>query len=160
MRLTTKGRFAVTAMLDLALHGANGPVTLSGISERQKISLSYLEQLFGKLRRSGLDKTADSDFTKVAPGLFPEVQFWWTLPQLLRSNDESLLNGATWDELLREAIVLRIGRAAQLFLLQHKEDIPMEMLAHVADEARRDVRVGVDSRTRRQVFGVRGEFGG
>src|SRR6202171_2441563 len=54
MRLTTKGRFAVTAMLDLALHGAHGPVTLSGISERQKISLSYLEQLFGKLRRREL----------------------------------------------------------------------------------------------------------
>ena len=54
MRLTTKGRFAVTAMLDLALHGDNGPVTLAGISERQKISLSYLEQLFGKLRRREL----------------------------------------------------------------------------------------------------------
>ena len=54
MRLTTKGRFAVTAMLDLALHGTQGPVTLSGISERQKISLSYLEQLFGKLRRREL----------------------------------------------------------------------------------------------------------
>lgn len=54
MRLTTKGRFAVTAMLDLALHGAQGPVTLAGISERQKISLSYLEQLFGKLRRHEL----------------------------------------------------------------------------------------------------------
>ena len=54
MRLTTKGRFAVTAMLDLALHGAHGPVTLAGISGRQKISLSYLEQLFGKLRRREL----------------------------------------------------------------------------------------------------------
>jgi Rrf2 family iron-sulfur cluster assembly transcriptional regulator len=54
MRLTTKGRFAVTAMLDLALHGNGGPVTLSGISDRQKISLSYLEQLFGKLRRREL----------------------------------------------------------------------------------------------------------
>ena len=54
MRLTTKGRFAVTAMLDLALHGAGGPVALAGISERQKISLSYLEQLFGKLRRREL----------------------------------------------------------------------------------------------------------
>ncbi len=54
MRLTTKGRFAVTAMLDLALHGADGPVTLAGISARQKISLSYLEQLFGKLRRRSL----------------------------------------------------------------------------------------------------------
>ena len=54
MRLTTKGRFAVTAMLDLALHSGDGPVTLAGISERQRISLSYLEQLFGKLRRREL----------------------------------------------------------------------------------------------------------
>ncbi len=54
MRLTTKGRFAVTAMLDLALRNGEGPVTLAGISERQKISLSYLEQLFGRLRRHGL----------------------------------------------------------------------------------------------------------
>jgi len=54
MRLTTKGRFAVTAMIDLALRGQEGPVTLAGISERQKISLSYLEQLFGKLRRRDL----------------------------------------------------------------------------------------------------------
>lgn len=51
MRLTTKGRFAVTAMLDLAMRQTKGPVTLAGISERQDISLSYLEQLFGKLRR-------------------------------------------------------------------------------------------------------------
>ncbi len=51
MRLTTKGRFAVTAMIDLAMSGGNGPVTLASISERQKISLSYLEQLFGKLRK-------------------------------------------------------------------------------------------------------------
>jgi len=51
MRLTTKGRFAVTAMIDLAARDAEGPVTLAGIADRQKISLSYLEQLFGKLRR-------------------------------------------------------------------------------------------------------------
>jgi len=54
MRLTTKGRFAVTAMMDLALRGSSGPVTLAEISARQGISLSYLEQLFGKLRRHGL----------------------------------------------------------------------------------------------------------
>ncbi len=54
MRLTTKGRFAVTAMLDLALRGDKGPVTLAGISERQAISLSYLEQLFSRLRRHEL----------------------------------------------------------------------------------------------------------
>lgn len=54
MRLTTKGRFAVTAMIDVALNGRNGPVNLSSIHHRQRISLSYLEQLFGKLRRHGL----------------------------------------------------------------------------------------------------------
>ncbi len=54
MRLTTKGRFAVTAMLDLAMRENTGPVTLSGIADRQRISLSYLEQLFGKLRRNAL----------------------------------------------------------------------------------------------------------
>ena len=54
MRLTTKGRFAVTAMIDLALRQHTGPVTLAGIADRQRISLSYLEQLFGKLRRNHL----------------------------------------------------------------------------------------------------------
>lgn len=54
MRLTTKGRFAVTAMVDLAMRGGRGPVTLATISEQQKISLSYLEQLFGKLRRNNI----------------------------------------------------------------------------------------------------------
>ncbi|MDZ4202404.1 MAG: Rrf2 family transcriptional regulator [Gallionella sp.] len=52
MRLTTKGRFAVTAMVDLTMRGGKSPVTLASISERQGISLSYLEQLFGKLRRN------------------------------------------------------------------------------------------------------------
>ncbi len=54
MRLTTKGRFAVTAMIDLALREHSGPVALAAISSRQQISLSYLEQLFGKLRRQQL----------------------------------------------------------------------------------------------------------
>lgn len=54
MRLTTKGRFAVTAMVDLGMRHGSGPVTLAEISARQKISLSYLEQLFGKLRRHQL----------------------------------------------------------------------------------------------------------
>jgi len=54
MRLTTRGRFAVTAMVDLALHGHDSPVTLASISTRRKISSSYLEQLLGKLRRQEL----------------------------------------------------------------------------------------------------------
>ncbi len=54
MRLTTKGRYAVTAMLDLAIHYTEGPITLADISQRQGISLSYLEQLFSKLRKNNL----------------------------------------------------------------------------------------------------------
>mgnify|MGYP000851140869 CR=1 FL=1 len=54
MRLTSKGRYAVTAMLDVALHSQHNPVPLADISERQGISLSYLEQLFSKLRKAGL----------------------------------------------------------------------------------------------------------
>lgn len=54
MKLTTKGRYAVTAAVDLAMHATDGPVTLSDIAERQSISLSYLEQLFARLRKGGL----------------------------------------------------------------------------------------------------------
>ena len=54
MKLTTRGRYAVTAMVDLALHDATGTVSLADIAQRQAISLSYLEQLFAKLRRNGL----------------------------------------------------------------------------------------------------------
>ena len=54
MRLTTKGRYAVTAMLDLVLHHEKGPITLAAIAERQGISLSYLEQLFSRMRKKGL----------------------------------------------------------------------------------------------------------
>ncbi len=58
MRLTTKGRYAVTAMLDLSINYEKGPITLADISKRQGISLSYLEQLFSKLRKNGLVDSA------------------------------------------------------------------------------------------------------
>ena len=57
MRLSTKGRYAVMAMVDLAQHGGGDPVTLAEIAERQEISLSYLEQLFAMLRKNGLVKS-------------------------------------------------------------------------------------------------------
>lgn len=57
MKLTSKGRYAVTAILDIALNSEKGPVNLSDVSERQNISLSYLEQLFAKLRRQGVVKS-------------------------------------------------------------------------------------------------------
>ena len=58
MKMTTKGRYAVTAMLDLALHDSEGPVNLADIARRQDLSLTYLEQLFSKLRRHGLVESA------------------------------------------------------------------------------------------------------
>ena len=58
MRLTTKGRYAVTAMLDLALNAKEKPITLADISQRQGISLSYLEQLFSRMRKQGLVSSA------------------------------------------------------------------------------------------------------
>ncbi|MEE3279860.1 MAG: Rrf2 family transcriptional regulator [Pseudomonadota bacterium] len=58
MRLTTKGRYAVTALLDLAIHHDAGPVPLAGIALRQDISQSYLEQLFGRLKKSGLVRSS------------------------------------------------------------------------------------------------------
>src|SRR5215470_1549388 len=73
MRLTTKGRFAVTAMIDVAMHGGAGPVTLAAISERQKISLSYLEQLFGKLRRHGLVESVQGPGGGYNLGRSPEL---------------------------------------------------------------------------------------
>ena len=57
MKLSTKGRYAVMAMVDLASHSQGSPVALADIAERQEISLSYLEQLFGKLRKGGLVKS-------------------------------------------------------------------------------------------------------
>ena len=58
MKLTTKGRYAVTAMLDLAIHDYVGPINLADIAKRQDISLTYLEQLFNKLRKNGLVESA------------------------------------------------------------------------------------------------------
>ena len=71
MKLTTKGRYAVTAMLDLAIHDGDGPVALADIPKRQGISLSYLEQLFARLRKSGLrrQKRCSQDCPAVWPQL-------------------------------------------------------------------------------------------
>ena len=87
MRLTTKGRFAVTAMVDLAMRQTRGPVTLAAISERQHISLSYLEQLFGKLRRAKLVSSVRGpgggyNLAQPAPGI--------TVADIVTAVDETL----------------------------------------------------------------------
>ena len=87
MRLTTKGRFAVTAMLDLALRGGKHPVTLAGISERQDISLSYLEQLFSRLRRHELVESVRGPGGGYRLGLAPgEI----SVGQVITAVDESV----------------------------------------------------------------------
>lgn len=73
MRLTSKGRYAVTAMLDVALHAGQGPVPLADISERQGISLSYLEQLFARLRKQGLVSSVRGPGGGYQLGLAPEA---------------------------------------------------------------------------------------
>ncbi|RYU64372.1 Fe-S cluster assembly transcriptional regulator IscR [Aliivibrio finisterrensis] len=72
MKLTSKGRYAVTAMLDVALHAQEGPVPLADISERQGISLSYLEQLFSRLRKAGLVASVRGPGGGYRLGLKPE----------------------------------------------------------------------------------------
>jgi len=87
MRLTTKGRFAVTAMLDLALNEAGRPVTLTTISERQDISLSYLEQLFSRLRKSGLVKSVRGPGGGYRLGLDPKKV---SVSDIIRAVDEQI----------------------------------------------------------------------
>ncbi len=87
MRLTTKGRFAVTAMVDLALRCQEGPVALATISERQKISLSYLEQLFGKLRRR---KLVDSVRGPGGGYCIPRPLEQISVAEIIRAVDETL----------------------------------------------------------------------
>lgn len=76
MKLTSKGRYAVTAMLDVAIHSAQGPVPLADISERQGISLSYLEQLFAKLRKQGLVAVCAVPVVVIASDWKPTISRW------------------------------------------------------------------------------------
>ena len=89
MRLTTKGRYAVTAMLDLTIHADDKPVSLSEISERQSISLSYLEQLFSRLRQSELVSSV-----RGPGGLLMQSMSLWIPP------------------IARERVIVRVARSA------------------------------------------------
>jgi Rrf2 family transcriptional regulator, iron-sulfur cluster assembly transcription factor len=86
MKLTTKGRYAVTAMLDLALHDSEGPVCLSEIAKRQDISLPYLEQLFTRLRRTGLVASTRGPGGGYNLGQAPEQV---SIADIIRAVDES-----------------------------------------------------------------------
>ena len=87
MKLTSKGRYAVTALLDVALHSKRGPVPLADISERQEISLSYLEQLFSRLRREKLVESVRGPGGGYLLGNTPEEI---SVGQVIRAVDESV----------------------------------------------------------------------
>jgi Rrf2 family iron-sulfur cluster assembly transcriptional regulator len=87
VNLTTKGRYAVMAMVDLAMHGGNGPVTLAQIAGRQDIALNYLEQIFMKLRKSGLVQSVRG------PGggyIMPEGSMEIKIAEIVMAVDESI----------------------------------------------------------------------
>ncbi|MEP4889890.1 MAG: Fe-S cluster assembly transcriptional regulator IscR [Aliiglaciecola sp.] len=87
MKLTSKGRYAVTAMLDVALHSRRGPVSLADISERQEISLSYLEQLFSRLRKENLVQSVRGPGGGYKLGRVPEEI---AVGEVIRAVDESV----------------------------------------------------------------------
>ncbi|UAA39429.1 Fe-S cluster assembly transcriptional regulator IscR [Paraneptunicella aestuarii] len=87
MKLTSKGRYAVTAMLDVALHSQKGPVSLADISVRQAISLSYLEQLFARLRREELVSSVRGPGGGYRLGKEPEMI---SVGQVIRAVDETV----------------------------------------------------------------------
>ncbi|GAB2689541.1 Fe-S cluster assembly transcriptional regulator IscR [Aliiglaciecola sp. 3_MG-2023] len=87
MKLTSKGRYAVTAMLDVALHSRRGPVSLADISERQEISLSYLEQLFSRLRKENLVLSVRGPGGGYKLGRVPEEI---AVGEVIRAVDESV----------------------------------------------------------------------
>ena len=113
MRLSTKSRYAVTAMLDLALNGARGPVTLADISENQSISLSYLEQLFAALRAKGLVRGVrgpgggyylgrEAEAISVADVICAVddwVEYTRSKPQASSSDVQQCTTRALWDDL-------------------------------------------------------------
>ncbi|HAS4600662.1 TPA: Rrf2 family transcriptional regulator [Vibrio cholerae] len=108
MRLTSKGRYAVTAMLDVALHSQQNPVPLADISERQGISLSYLEQLFSKLRKAGLVASVRG------PGGTRCLTH--TLWRDLSSRITDFLNNITLGELMMDNEVLEVSDRQDLHL--------------------------------------------
>lgn len=152
MRLTTKGRYAVTAMLDLAVHNGDGPIALADISERQGISLSYLEQLFAKLRKTGLvastrgpgggytlgkpaaeipvaDVIAAVDETVDATRCGGQKNCQHDLPCLTHDLWEDLnrqirnfLNGVSLEDIINRSVTREIASRQDVFVLQQRRN--------------------------------------
>jgi len=117
MRLTTRGRYAVTAMLDLALHDDHGPNTLADISRRQGISLAYLEQLFSRLRKHGLVDSArgPGGGQKNCQGELRCLthDLWEDLSQQI----SNYLDGISLADLVRRQTVRQVSARQDMFVL-------------------------------------------
>ena len=123
MRMSTKGRLAVNALIDLALHAPAGPVTLASISQRRQISLSYLEQLFGRLRREGLVESTRG------PGggyLLGRKASEITVAQIVSAVDEPMDDAAQGER--APVLSLDLWQRLHAAMLQHMETISLASL--------------------------------
>lgn len=123
MRMSTKGRLAVAAMIDLALHTPLGPVALASIGQRQKVSLSYLEQLFSRLRREGLVESSRG------PGggyTLRRKTADISVAQIVLAVDESAEESTSSDQ--RSSLSLELWKQLHAVMLEHMSGITLESL--------------------------------
>jgi Rrf2 family iron-sulfur cluster assembly transcriptional regulator len=143
MRMSTKGRLAVNALIDLALHAPAGPVTLASISQRRQISLSYLEQLFGRLRREGLVESTRGPGGGYMLGLkASEI----TVAQIVSAVDEPMEDAGQGER--APVLSLDLWQRLHTAMLQHMATITLASLV----QEQIDKGVQVESRPTRLAF--------
>ena len=123
MRMSTKGRLAVAAMIDLALHVPNGPVALASISQRREVSLSYLEQLFSRLRREGLVESSRGPGGGYTLGRKAREI---TVAQIVMAVDEPTEDAGQPTQ--RSGITLELWQQLQTVMLEHMSTITLDSL--------------------------------
>lgn len=136
MRMSTKGRIAVAALIDLALHERTGPVALASISHRRQVSLSYLEQLFSRLRREGLVESSRGPGGGYTLGQEAEEI---TVAQIVLAVDEPMENSAQGDH--HQAITLDLWQQLHTVMLQHMSSITLASL--VQEQIDKGVKIEV-----------------
>ncbi len=143
MRMSTKGRLAVNALIDLALHAPAGPVTLASISQRRQISLSYLEQLFGRLRREGLvESTRGPGGGYMLGRKASEI----TVAQIVSAVDEPMEDAGQGER--APVLSLDLWQRLHAAMLQHMATITLASLV----QEQIDKGVQVESRPTRLAF--------
>jgi len=136
MRMSTKGRIAVAALIDLALHAGNKPVALASICERRQVSLSYLEQLFSRLRREGLVESSRGPGGGYTLGQQAEEI---TVAQIVLAVDDPMEDAAQDDQ--GQGISLDLWQQLHTFMLQHMSSITLASL--VQEQLDKGVKIEV-----------------